>query len=103
VKPDCSSAKRLQKAAGSNKKDIFSGPVSAREYEITPIFGNFQSDPDGFSLHFRLRGGEQDIRTLGTIFIGTRADVSVSYTESVISENPQRLPANRAVVLTSPV
>ena len=92
MKPDCSSArqrKRLQKAAGSNKKDIFSGPVSAREYEITPIFGNFQSDPDGFSLHFRLRGGEQDIRTLGTGFGRARGAVSVSCTESITSENPK--------------
>jgi len=38
------------------------------------------------SLHFRLRGGEGGIRTLGTGLIGARADVCVSCAESTGSE-----------------
>jgi hypothetical protein len=97
------SEKKAPRPARRVANDTFSGPLCAKDSCNAVNSNDFPKNSELVSLHFRLRGGEQDIRTLGTIFIGTRADVSVSYTESVISENPQRLPANRAVVLTSPV
>jgi hypothetical protein len=46
-----------------------------------------------FSLQSRLRGGEEDIRTLGTGLKPVRADVCVSCAESTSSKILRRLPA----------
>jgi hypothetical protein len=50
------------------------------------IFRAFRGKDGGNSLQFRLRGGEERIRTLGTGLKPARADVSVSYTGSRASK-----------------
>jgi hypothetical protein len=51
--------------------------------EIRACFAYFGVGGSGLSLQFRLRGGEVWIRTLGTGLMGVRADVCVSYRESI--------------------
>jgi hypothetical protein len=49
----------------------------------TGIFAYFAAKGGAVSLRFRLAGGEVGIRTLGTGLNGVRADVCVSYRESI--------------------
>ena len=48
------------------------------------------------SLQCRLRGGEEDIRTFGTLLNDLNGDVSVSYTGSMSSENLKTAPLPRS-------
>src|ERR1039458_5542966 len=61
-------------------------------------FSQFQEQSRRISLHFRLCGGEGDIRTLGTGLNRARAHTSLTYRESTTSEFSQtaRLPRSRA-------
>ena len=65
------------------QRDTFSGPVSGRESQNCGDFSQFWRECSRVSLQPRLCGGEGGIRTLGTGLNGVRADVYVSYRESI--------------------
>ncbi len=56
-----------------------------RNLRNTGIYANFNGQDAGNSLQSRLRGGEERIRTLGTGLKPVRADLCVSYTDSIVS------------------
>src|SRR5436309_10071409 len=58
---------------------------------IAAIFSGFSRTTAGFSLRSRLCGGVGGIRTLGTGLNGVRADVCVSYRESIFYPEAESL------------
>jgi hypothetical protein len=55
------------------------------------IFAYFAAKGGALSLRFRLAGGERGIRTLGTGLDGVRADVPLSYRESIFCPETEGL------------
>jgi hypothetical protein len=57
--------------------------LRTKYHEIRACFPYFAAKGGAVSLQFRLAGGEGGIRTLGTGLNGVRADVCISYRESI--------------------
>jgi len=64
------------------EQSVLCSPVSRGNREIRASFAYFGVRVGRISLQFRLRGGEEDIRTPGTGLKPGRPDVSVGYTQS---------------------
>src|ERR1017187_5204553 len=94
MKPDCVSA--LQRKRLESWPEELRARLSPARFESKNcgICGHFPQIPEQsrrVSLHFRLYGGEGDIRTLGTGLNRARARTSVTYRESTTSEFSPRL------------
>jgi hypothetical protein len=63
----CPSEKKARNLACEVKSAIFSGPPRSQSSQNCGVFRRFSGQFRRTSQHFRLRGGEQDIRTLGTV------------------------------------
>jgi hypothetical protein len=78
----CPSEKKAPKLAWGATRDTFSSPVCEEDSRNCGHFSLCSEEYSRISLHLRLYGGAERIRTLGTGLKPVRADVSVSYAES---------------------
>jgi hypothetical protein len=66
--PKCPPEKLATKPVDNRNHDTFSGPVSKQQWQNCAHFWQFSKKSKRISLHGRLYGGAEEIRTLGTGF-----------------------------------